>query len=66
MNGWKRSPTSNTTAIKETIMDKEITAFLAVIFTSMFSFATISDAQNMDANQALNAKQEKIVTIAAF
>jgi hypothetical protein len=47
-------------------MDKEITAFLAVIFTSMFSFATISDAQNMDANQALNAKQEKIVTIAAF
>jgi 4-carboxymuconolactone decarboxylase len=47
-------------------MDKEITAFLAVIFTSMFSFATISDAQNMDANQALNAKQQSIVTIAAF
>jgi alkylhydroperoxidase/carboxymuconolactone decarboxylase family protein YurZ len=47
-------------------MDKEITAFLAVIFTSMFSFATISDAQNMDVNQALNAKQQSIVTIAAF
>jgi 4-carboxymuconolactone decarboxylase len=47
-------------------MDKEITAFLAVIFTSMFSFVTLSDAQNMDANQALNAKQQSIVTIAAF
>jgi len=47
-------------------MDKEITAFLAVLFTSMFSFATISEAQNMDANQALNAKQRSIVTIAAF
>jgi alkylhydroperoxidase/carboxymuconolactone decarboxylase family protein YurZ len=47
-------------------MNKEITAVLAVIFTSMFSFATISDAQNMDANQALNAKQQSIVTIAVF
>ncbi len=46
-------------------MDKEITAFLAVIFTSMFSFATILEAQTMR-NGGLNAKQEKIVTIAAF
>ena len=46
-------------------MDKEITAFLTVIFTAMFGFATISEAQTMK-NEGLNAKQEKIVTIAAF
>jgi 4-carboxymuconolactone decarboxylase len=41
-------------------MSKKITAFLAVIFASMFSLATISEAQG------LNAKQKSIVTIAAF
>ncbi len=46
-------------------MNKKITAFLAVIFASMFSFAAISEAQTMK-NEGLNAKQEKIVTTAAF
>jgi alkylhydroperoxidase/carboxymuconolactone decarboxylase family protein YurZ len=32
----------------------------------MFSFAAISEAQNMDANQALSAKQQSIIPIAAF
>ena len=46
-------------------MNKKITAFLAVIFISMFSFATISEAQTVKA-EGLNAKQKGIVTIAAF
>jgi 4-carboxymuconolactone decarboxylase len=46
-------------------MNKKITAFLAVIFASMFSFAAISEAQTMK-NEGLNAKQQSIVTIAAF
>ena len=46
-------------------MDKKITAFLAVIFTSMFSLATTSEAQTMKSG-GLNAKQQSIVTVAAF
>ena len=46
-------------------MNKKITAFLAVIFASMFSIVTISEAQTMK-NEGLNAKQQSIVTIAAF
>ena len=44
-------------------MNKKIAAFLAVIFA--FSFAAILEAQTMN-KESLNAKQEKIVTIAAF
>jgi 4-carboxymuconolactone decarboxylase len=47
-------------------MDKKHTAFLAVICVFMLSFAAISEAQNMDANQALSAKQQSIIPIAAF
>ena len=47
-------------------MDKKITAILAVIFATIFSFATISEGQNMDPNQALSAKQRSIIPIAAF
>jgi 4-carboxymuconolactone decarboxylase len=46
-------------------MNRKIRALLAVIFASMFSFAAISEAQTMKSG-GLNAKQEKIVTIAAF
>jgi 4-carboxymuconolactone decarboxylase len=46
-------------------MNRKLTAFLAVIFASMFSFATISEAQTMK-KEGLNAKQEGIITIAAF
>ena len=46
-------------------MDKKITAFLAVIFTSVFSIAAISEAQTME-NKGLSAKQQSIVPIAAF
>jgi hypothetical protein len=35
-------------------MDKKPTAFLAGIWVFMLSFAAISEAQNMDANQALS------------
>ncbi|HET6516235.1 MAG TPA: carboxymuconolactone decarboxylase family protein [Thermodesulfovibrionales bacterium] len=40
-------------------------AILAGIFISVFSIATISEAQTMK-KEGLKAKQEKIVTIAAF
>jgi 4-carboxymuconolactone decarboxylase len=46
-------------------MNKKITAFLAVIFALMFSFAAISEAQTMK-NEGLTARQKGIVTIAAF
>jgi 4-carboxymuconolactone decarboxylase len=47
-------------------MDKKITVFLAVLFTSLFSFTVIAEAQNMNAKQALSPKQQSIVPIAAF
>jgi len=46
-------------------MDKKLTVILADIFISVFSIITISEAQTMK-NEGLNAKQEKIVVIAAF
>jgi 4-carboxymuconolactone decarboxylase len=46
---------------------KKTTAFLTVIFALMFGFVAITEAQEiMDANQALSAKQQSIVPIAAF
>ena len=47
-------------------MEKKHTAFLAVLWVFMLSFAAISEAQTMDANQALSAKQHSIIPIAAF
>jgi alkylhydroperoxidase/carboxymuconolactone decarboxylase family protein YurZ len=47
-------------------MDNKITAILTVIFVTTFSFTTISEALNMDKNQALSAKQQGIIPIAAF
>jgi 4-carboxymuconolactone decarboxylase len=48
-------------------LNKKITLILAGIIFSLFNFINISDAQNMkNENQVLNARQEKIVTIAAF
>ncbi len=46
-------------------MNKKITVILAGIFISVFSIATISEAQTMK-NEGLNTRQKKIVTIAAF
>ena len=46
-------------------MNKKITCILAGIFTSMFGIVSISEAQTMKSG-GLNAKQEKIVTVAAF
>ena len=46
-------------------MNKKLTVILAGIFISVFSIVTISEAQTMK-SEGLNAKQEKIVTIAAF
>jgi alkylhydroperoxidase/carboxymuconolactone decarboxylase family protein YurZ len=46
-------------------MSKKLTIILAGIFILVFSIATISEAQTMKSG-GLNAKQEKIVTIAAF
>jgi len=46
-------------------MNKKITAFLAVIFVSVFSILTISEAQTMKSG-GLNAKQQGIIPIAAF
>src|ERR687894_3028808 len=47
-------------------MNKKNTACLAVIWVFMFSFAAMSEAQTMDAHQALSAKQRSIIPIAAF
>jgi 4-carboxymuconolactone decarboxylase len=46
-------------------MNKNGLVILAGIFIWVYSFATISEAQTMK-SEGLNAKQEKIVTIAAF
>ena len=46
-------------------MNKKGLVILAVIFIWVYSFATISEAQTMK-SEGLNAKQENIVTIAAF
>ena len=46
-------------------MNYKLTVLLAGIFISMFGIVTISEAQTMKSG-GLNAKQEKIVTIAAF
>ncbi len=46
-------------------MNKTLTVILVGIFISVFSIVTISEAQTMKSG-GLNAKQEKIVTIAAF
>lgn len=46
-------------------MIKKLTMILAVILIAVLSFVTISEAQTMT-NGGLNARQEKIVTIAAF
>src|SRR2546430_11745926 len=48
------------------MMEKKHPAFLAVICVIMLSFAAISEAQTMDTNQALSAKQQRIIPIAAF
>jgi 4-carboxymuconolactone decarboxylase len=46
-------------------MNKKLTAILAGIFISAFSIAAILEAKTMK-SEGLNAKQERIVTIAAF
>ncbi len=46
-------------------MNKELTLILAGIFIILLGIVTISEAQTMK-NEALNAKQERIVTIASF
>jgi 4-carboxymuconolactone decarboxylase len=52
-------------ALRGNIINKKLTVILAGIFLSVFSIATSSEAQTMK-NEGLIAKQEKIVTIAAF
>ena len=47
-------------------MNRQITAFLAVIFAFMFSFIAMPEAQDMDKNQVLIAIQQSIIPIAAF
>lgn len=47
-------------------MNRLITGFLAIVFAMMVIIAAISEAQTMEKNQALSAKQQAIVPIAAF
>jgi 4-carboxymuconolactone decarboxylase len=47
-------------------MNRQVTAFLAVLFAFMFSITAMSEAQNMDKNQVLSAIQKSIIPIAAF
>jgi alkylhydroperoxidase/carboxymuconolactone decarboxylase family protein YurZ len=46
-------------------MNNKMTAFLAVVFASMFRFAASSEAQAVN-TQALSPKQQSIVTISSF
>lgn len=46
-------------------MSQKNTAFLALLFASIFSFAAFLEAQTMK-EAGLNAKQEKIIPIAAL
>jgi len=50
----------------EVAVDIKLTAFLTIVIVSVFNFAGISEAQNMKINQALSAKQQSIIPIAAF
>lgn len=47
-------------------MIRKMTVSLAIVCVSMLCFAVISEAQNMDTNLALSAKQQSIIPIAAF
>jgi 4-carboxymuconolactone decarboxylase len=47
-------------------MEKTHTAFLAVLWVFLWSVAAMSEAHTMDAHQALSAKQQRIIPIAAF
>ena len=47
-------------------MNRLITKFLALMLAMMVIIAAISEAQHMDKNQSLSAKQQGIITIAAF
>jgi 4-carboxymuconolactone decarboxylase len=47
-------------------MNQKNTAILVAILVSLFSFIANAEAQEMDVNQALSAKQQSIVPIAAF
>jgi 4-carboxymuconolactone decarboxylase len=51
---------------KELLMNKKYLAFPAVIFALLLRVTVIAEAQNMDKNQTLSAKQQSIVPIAAF
>lgn len=47
-------------------MRKKAIAFLTVLFAWVVGFSALSEARQMDANQALTRKQQGIVTISAF
>jgi 4-carboxymuconolactone decarboxylase len=47
-------------------VDRKFTAVLTIVFATIFGFPAISNAQNMDASQALSARQQSIIPIAAF
>lgn len=47
-------------------MNRLVTEFLAIILAMLFSIAAIAEAQPLDKNQALSAKQQGIIPIAAF
>jgi alkylhydroperoxidase/carboxymuconolactone decarboxylase family protein YurZ len=47
-------------------MEKNPTAFLAVLWVFLLSVAAMSEAQKMDAHQALSTKQQRTIPIAAF
>jgi len=57
---------NNITVNEKTLINCKFNVLLAVIFALTFNFPTISKAHNMDNNQALNAKQQSIIPIAAF
>lgn len=47
-------------------MNRLITGFLAIMLAMLFIMAALAEAQPMDKNQTLSAKQQGIVPIAAF
>jgi 4-carboxymuconolactone decarboxylase len=66
LNGWKGSAMSNTTADKRTSLMNKLSVFLSLVAVLIFSFSFVSEAQTMNTERTLNARQQSIVTISAF
>jgi alkylhydroperoxidase/carboxymuconolactone decarboxylase family protein YurZ len=54
------------TGQREAVLMKKLIVFLALVPVMIFSLSLMSNAQIMNNDQTLNARQQSIITIAAF